>query len=102
VFNGIKGLRSAVWKCWSTRSETPPTDQAEFKNFMKGFCERMGDEASSKWAMPVEVMQALVAMATEEANQAHLVGEVDQEREFRTKAMYDVLPGVLPDLASSW
>jgi hypothetical protein len=88
IFNGIRGLRSAVWKCWSTRSDAPPTDRPEFKNFMKGLCERMGDEASSKWAMPVEVMQALVAMATEEANQALLVGETDRERELRTKAMY--------------
>ena len=88
VFNGIRGLRSAVWKCWSTRSEVPPTDQPEFKNFMKGLCERMGDEASSKWAMPVEVMQALVAMATEEANQALREGEADRERELRTKALY--------------
>jgi hypothetical protein len=38
--------------------------------------------------MSVEVMQALVASATEDANQAHLKGEADQERELRTKAMY--------------
>jgi hypothetical protein len=35
AYNGIRGLRSAVWKSWSTRSESPPTDQLEFKNFMK-------------------------------------------------------------------
>ena len=40
---------SAIWKSWSTRSESPPTDQlVEFKNFMKALCERMGDEVSSK------------------------------------------------------
>jgi hypothetical protein len=55
---------------------------------MKALCERMGDEVSSKWAMPVEVMQALVAAATEDANRALLVGELDLERELRTKAMY--------------
>jgi hypothetical protein len=27
TYNGIRGLRSAVWKSWSTRSESPPTDQ---------------------------------------------------------------------------
>jgi hypothetical protein len=48
----------------------------------------MGDEVSSKWVMPVEVMQALVAAATEGANQARLGGELDLERELRTKAMY--------------
>jgi hypothetical protein len=88
AYNGIRGLRSAVWKSWSTRSESPPTNQLEFKNFMKALCERMGDEVSSKWAMPVEVMQALVALATEDANRALLSGELDLERELRTKAMY--------------
>jgi hypothetical protein len=35
AYNGIRGLHSAVWKSWSTRSESPPaTDQLEFKNFM--------------------------------------------------------------------
>jgi hypothetical protein len=88
TYNGIRGLRSAVWKSWSTRCESPPTDQLEFKNFMKALCERMGDEVGSKWAMPVEVMQALVALATEDANGALLSGELDLERELRTKAMY--------------
>jgi hypothetical protein len=72
----------------SHRSESPPTDQLEFKNPMKALCERMGDEISSKWAMPVEAMQALVAAATEDANQALLGGELELERELRTKAMY--------------
>ena len=51
---------------------------------MKALCERMGDEVGSKWAMPVEVMQALVALATEDANGALLSGELDLEREMRT------------------
>jgi hypothetical protein len=38
--------------------------------------------------MPVEVMQALVAAATEDANQARMGGELDLERELRTKARY--------------
>jgi hypothetical protein len=52
-FNGIRGLRSAVKKTWSMRSGESPTDQADFVQFIKGLCERMGNEAGSKWAMPV-------------------------------------------------
>jgi hypothetical protein len=48
----------------------------------------MGNETGSKWGMPVEVMQALVALATEDANAARAEGDVDGERELRTKAMY--------------
>jgi hypothetical protein len=97
--NGIRGLRSAVWKSWSTRSESPPTDQLEYKNFMKALCERM-----SGWGMksaPSGRCQWrsckrwwLVALATEDPSGALLSGELDLER--------DVLLGVLLDLASSW
>jgi hypothetical protein len=87
-FNGIRGLRSAVRKIWSSRSEEPPTDQVEFAQFIKGLCERMGNEAGSKWAMPVEVMCALVAMATEDAYLASKAGDPHRERELRTKALY--------------
>jgi hypothetical protein len=48
----------------------------------------MGNETGSKWAMPVEVMQALVAVATGDASAARTEGDFDQERELRTKAMY--------------
>ena len=88
MFNGIRGLRSAVRKIWSSRSEEPPTDQVELVQFVKGMCERMGNEAGSKWAMPVEVMCALVAMATEDAYAAKGAGDSHQERELRTKALY--------------
>lgn len=87
-FNGIRGLRSAVKKTWSMRNQESPTDQAEFVQFMKGLCERMGNEAGTKWAMPVAVMLALVSMATEDAITANKAGEADRERELRTKAMY--------------
>jgi hypothetical protein len=40
-------------------------------------CERMGNEAGSKWSMPVEVVLALVAMATEDAIEANKAGEAD-------------------------
>ena len=45
-FNGIRGLRSAVKKTWSMRNQESPTDQAEFVQFMKGLCERMGQSRS--------------------------------------------------------
>jgi hypothetical protein len=48
----------------------------------------MGNETGSKWAMPVEVMQSLVTMATEDAGAASAEGDFDQERELRTKALY--------------
>jgi hypothetical protein len=44
--------------------------------------------SGSKWAVPVEVMQSLVAMATEDANAARAGGDFDQEREVRTRALY--------------
>jgi hypothetical protein len=37
----------------------------------------MGNETGSKWGMPVEVMQALVALATEDANAARAEGDVE-------------------------
>lgn len=75
-------------KTWSLRSEEYPTDQVEFVQFIKGLCERMGNEAGSKWAMPVEVVLAPVAMATGDAADANKAGEVHRERELRTKALY--------------
>jgi hypothetical protein len=87
-FNGIRSMRSAVRKMWASRVKEPPTDHPEFAQFIKGITERMGNETGTKWAMPVEVMQALVAMATEDANSARAEGDGDGERELRTKAMY--------------
>jgi hypothetical protein len=87
-FNGIRTMRSAVRKLWAARVKEPPTYHPGLQQFIKGITERMGNETGSKWAMPVEVMQSLVAMATEDANAAKAEGDFDQERELRTKALY--------------
>jgi hypothetical protein len=90
-FNGIRSMRPAVRKMWATRAKKLPTDHHEFEQFIEGITERMGNETGSKWAMPVEVMQALVAMATEDAGAARTECDFDQEREVRTKAMYHLV-----------
>jgi hypothetical protein len=80
-FNGIRAMRSAVRKLWAARAKDPPTDHPGFQQFIKGITERMGNKTGSKWAMPVEVMQSLVTMATDDANAARAEGDFDQERE---------------------
>ena len=78
------------------RNQESPTDQAEFVQFMKGLCERMGNEAGTKWAMPVAVMLALVSMATEDAITANKAG-VREQGALLLEFVTDARRGCAPD-----